>query len=414
MAEERKQLGRRWLWVGAAVVVIAVFFMARSLLRDRLPVRAAQAEHEVLLSTVSTNGKVEVEPEANYQFYSPIATTVKKVFVQTGDHVPAGKLMIVLDDMDARAKVAAAENGVKTAQALLDATLHNGTQEERLATQAEINRAQLTRDQAQHNLEALTKLAASGAASSGEVAAARQQLESANASLNASQQSSTHRYSPGEVARSQSALAEAEANLAAARQIEAQTQIHAPVAGTVYSMDATPTSFAEAGKLLLQMGDLKRERVRAYFDEPDLGRLAVGQKITIKWDAKPGQEWHGHIVRLPVTVVTYATRTVGEVLVQIDDADSGLLPDTNVNVTVTTATAPDALSVPREALHFENGKPYVYRISGDQLVRTPVTTGVFNLTREAILSGLKEGDWVATGSMNGQQLQEGVPIKVVR
>lgn len=70
--------------------------------------------------------------------------------------------------------------------------------------------------------------------------------------------------------------------------------------------------------------------------------------------------------------------------------------------------------MPREALHFENGKPYVYRISGDQLVRTPVTTGVFNLTREAVLSGLKEGDWVATGSMNGQQLQEGVPIKVVR
>lgn len=412
MAEEREQLGRRWLWMGAAVIVIVVFFVARSLLRDRLPVRAAQAEHEVLLSTVSTNGKVE--PEANYQYYSPLATTVKKVYVQAGDQVRAGKLMIVLDDVDARSKVAAAENGVKTAQTLLDSTLHNGTQEERQATDAEIERSRLARDQAQHNLEALTKLSASGAASPGEVDAARQQVESANASLNASQQSATHRYSPGEVARAQSGLAEAEANLAAARQVESQTQIHALAAGTIYSMDAMPTQFAEAGKLLLQMADLNRERVRAYFDEPDLGRLAIGQQITIKWDAKPGQEWHGHIVRLPVTVVTYATRTVGEVLVHIDDANSGLLPDTNVNVTVTTATAPDALSVPREALHFENGKPYVYRISGDQLVRTPVTTGVFNLTREAILSGLKEGDSVATGSMNGQALQEGVPIKVVR
>ncbi len=412
MAEERKQLSRRWLWLGAAVVVVAVFFVARSLLRDRLPVRAAQAEHEVLLSTVSTNGKVE--PEVNYQFYSPIATTVKKVYVQAGDRVPAGKLLIVLDDVDARAKVAAAENGVRTAQAMLDATLHNGTQEERLATEAEIERSRLARDQAQHDLEALTKLVASGAASPGEVAAAQQQLDAANANLNASEQSATHRYSAGEVARAQAGLAEAEANLAAARQVEAQTQIHAPAAGTVYSMDAAPTEFEDAGKLLLQMADLNRERVRAYFDEPDLGRLAVGQQITIKWDAKPGQEWHGHIVRLPVTVVTYSTRTVGEVLVHIDDANSGLLPDTNVNVTVTTATAPDALSVPREALHFENGKPYVYKISGDQLVRTPVTTGVFNLTREAILSGLKEGDWVATGSMNGQSLQESVPIKVVR
>jgi HlyD family secretion protein len=154
--------------------------------------------------------------------------------------------------------------------------------------------------------------------------------------------------------------------------------------------------------------------VRAYFDEPDLGRLAVGQKISIKWDARPGQEWRGHIVRVPVTVITYGTRTVGEVLVEIDDPDSGLLPDTNVTVTVTISNEPDALTIPREALHFENGKPYVYKIVGDSLERTPVTTGSFNLMREEILSGLKEGDSVATGTTSGQPLQEGMPIKVVR
>jgi hypothetical protein len=40
----------------------------------------------------------------------------------------------------------------------------------------------------------------------------------------------------------------------------------------------------KAGKLLLQVADLRHERVRAYFDEPDIGKLAVGQKIQIKWD----------------------------------------------------------------------------------------------------------------------------------
>ena len=54
------------------------------------------------------------------------------------------------------------------------------------------------------------------------------------------------------------------------------------------------------------------------------------------------------------------------------------------------------------------------RWSTAELVRTPVTTGTFNLTQVAILSGLKEGDWVATGATSGQPLQEGVPIKVVR
>jgi len=53
-------------------------------------------------------------------------------------------------------------------------------------------------------------------------------------------------------------------------------------------------------------------------------------------------------------------------------------------------------------------------VAGNELVRTPVTIGTINLTQVAILSGLQEGDRVATGSTNGQPLQEGIPIKVVR
>ena len=57
------------------------------------------------------------------------------------------------------------------------------------------------------------------------------------------------------------------------------------------------------------------ERVRAYFDEPEIGQLAVGQKIQIKWDAKPGLAWQGHIARTPSLSSLYGTRNVGEVLV---------------------------------------------------------------------------------------------------
>lgn len=412
MAQERAQSSRLWLWIGLAIVLVAVFFTARFLLRDRLPVKAVQVKAEELVNTVSTNG--HVEPEMNEPYYSPIATTVKAIFVQAGDHVPAGKLLMQLDDVDARARVAAAESAVKAAQAAVDAATHNGTLEERQTTAAEIAREKLQRDQAQHDLDALTGLSATGAASPGEVAAAKQRLAMAQANLAATEQSAHDRYSTDEVARAQAALADAEAGLKAAQQVEAQTLFRAPLAGTVYSIDATPSEYVDAGKLLLQMADLNKERVRAYFDEPDLGRLAVGQKILIQWDAKPGEEWHGHIERTPVTVITYGTRTVGEVLVAIDDADTGLLPDTNVTVTVTTSSEPNALSMPREALHSENGQYYAYKIVDDRLQRTKVTIGAPNLTQVPILSGLQAGDWVATVSTNGQPLQEGVPIKVLR
>lgn len=405
-------MDRRWVWLGAVVLLIVVFFSVRSLTRDRLQVRAVEATHAPLASTVSTNGRVE--PEVNYQIYSPASTTVKAVYVQPGDKVDAGKLLLVLDDVQARARVATAESGLKAAQAAFEAVTHNGTQQERQMTAADIAREKLECEQARHNLETLSKLNSTGAASLGEVSAARQRLETAEASLHASQESAQSRYSPAEVARAQAALADAEANLKATRQVLAQASVRAPVTGTVYSINIGRTEFIEEGKLLLQMADLRHERVRAYFDEPEIGRLAVGQEIQIKWDAKPGQEWKGHIERTPVTVITYGTRNVGEVLVKIDDPKNDLLPDTNVTVTVTTSSEMNALSVPREALHSENGKPYVYRVVDGYLKRTDVVTGTINLTQAAILSGLKDGETVALRSANGQPLQEGIPIKVVR
>ena len=412
MAQHETQAGRPWRWVIAAVVVIGVFFSARYFLRERLPVRAAQAEHETLVNTVSTNG--HVEPEVNYQFYSPISTTVKAVYVHPGDVVPAGKLLVVLDDVEARAHVADAESALKAAQATLYAVMQNGNLQERQAAAAEIAGDRLERDQAQYNLDALTKLVSTGAASPDEVAAARLRLKMAQTSLSAAEQSAHSRYSPDELARARAALADAEASLAVARQVEAQTSIRAPIKGTVYSLDAVPTGYVAAGTLLLEMADLKHERVRAYFDQPDLGRLAVGQKVVIRWDARPDQEWLGRIERMPADVVTYGTRTVGEALVAIDGPGTGLLPDTNVTITVTTSSAPNALSVPREALYAQNGKYYVYKIVDGSLHRTPVMIGTPTLTQVPILSGLQQGDWVATETTNGQPLQVGVPIKVQR
>jgi HlyD family secretion protein len=412
MNQDRTHTVRLWIWRSSAVLLVVVFFAVRALTRDQLQVRVAAAADVQLVSTISTNGRVE--PEANFQVHSPIATTVKAVYVQPGDQVAAGKVLLVLDDVEARAREATAESGVRAAQAALEAVTQNGTQQERQATAADVLRQRLERDNARRDLDALVKLNSTGAASSSEVAGARQRLDTAEVNLRALDQSQNSRYSHAEIERARAALADAEANRAAMRQVVAQTVVRAPVAGTVYSLDAGATDFVEEGKLLLQLADLHHERVRAYFDEPEIGRLAIGQKIQIKWDAKPGRIWNGHIERTPVTVINLGTRSVGEVLVKIDDVDGDLLPDTNVNVTVTLSSEPNSLSVPREALRIENGKPYVFKVVKGGLQRTYVTTGTINLTQVAILSGLVSGDLVATGTLSGQPLQEGVPIKAVR
>jgi len=410
MAEVRRQRSRWWLWVGSALLLIVVFLVAQNFLRERLPVRVAVVVRDTLQNTISNNGRVE--PVTNYPFYSPLATTVKTVYVKEGDEIHAGKLLMTLDDTQARAQVAAALSGVKTAEAALYAATHNGTQAEQQAAASEIEQDRLSRDQAQHDLDALRQLAASGAAAPGEVTAARERLQTAQAALAAADKSAKDRYSPVDVARAQAALADANAALAAAEHVEAQTTFIAPITGTVYMLDAAPSEFAEAGKLLAEMADLNHVRVRGYFDEPDLGHLAVGQHVTIHWDAKPNHDWQGHIVRLPSAVVTYTTRNVGEVLIDLDDPANGLLPNTDVTVTVTISSEANALTMAREALHEQNGNYFVFRVEHDELKRVPVTIGTPNLIQVPIVSGLQEGDVVATGTTNGQPLQEGIPIKI--
>src|ERR1700694_3989592 len=110
MATERKQADWRWVWFGAAIILVLVFLSVRSLTRERLQVRAVQVEHQSLESTVSTNG--HVEPEEDFEVHSPLATTVKAVYVQPGDHVKAGKLLMKLDDIQARARLATARSAV--------------------------------------------------------------------------------------------------------------------------------------------------------------------------------------------------------------------------------------------------------------------------------------------------------------
>jgi HlyD family secretion protein len=412
MAEESKQKSRIWLWAGAALVLIVVFFVARSLTRDQVPVRAATASRTELINTVSTNGIVE--PVHNYQFHGPLATSVKSILVQQGDHVKAGQLLMQLDDATARARVASAESALRTAQASNEAIEHGGTLEERQSLSSSVARDQLDISQKQQQLAALEKLHATGAASAAEVEAAQQRIALAQDTLATDQGRQKTRYASSERERAAAAVADAQANLLAAHNVLQQTTVRAPVAGTVYSIAVSSSDFVEEGKLLLQMADLTQLRVRAYFDESEIGRLAVGQKIRIVWDAYQGREWHGHIVVLPSTIQTFNTRNVGEVLVAIDDPDDVLIPETHVTVTVTTSTAPNTLTVPREALHSEGGKPFVYRIVNGSLVRTPVVIGVPNLTQVPVTSGLTDGDLVATTSMNSIPLDDGLPVKVVR
>jgi HlyD family secretion protein len=411
MAQPATTKSRAWLWILLAVIAAAVIYLATRG-RDAVPVRAARVAHQDLTSAVSTNGKVE--PIEDFQAHASSAGVVDKLFVHLGEQVQRGQQLIRMDSTDAASKVAAAEASLQASSASLQNMQHGGTQAQRLTQQADLAAAQTDVQQALTSLASLQALQAKGAASANEVALAQQHLATARARVSQIQQQQQHSYAATDLSAQRAQVAESRAALTAAQSGYSGVDVRAPFPGTVYSLPVAQYDFVQAGEALLNMADLTRLRIRAYFDEPEIGKLAAGQRVLIEWPARPNQVWHGHIEQAPTTIISYGTRNVGECLITVEDARGDLLPNTNVTVTVTTMRRRNVLSLPREALYPENGVNYVFRIIDGQLVHTPIQVGILNNTSFEVTGGLKEGDLIALRATSEVDLTDGLKVKVVQ
>lgn len=396
----------------AAAVLILLLLAIRYATRSDTPVRVTQADYGDLLSSIATNGKVE--PIQSFQAHASEPGTVRSVNVHDGEQVVAGTLLLQMDAATAVARVETARSGIAQAQAAQFDLRQGGSADERIAISGDLNRGKLQMTQAQNDLSALRALQSKGAASSAEVSAAQERLATAESSLQSLQQRSTSRYATTDRERVQAQLADSRAALAAAQDSLSKSVVRAPFAGTVYSLPVKQYEFVQAGEELVQMADLSKVQVRAYFDEPEIGKLKVGAQVVIKWDAKPSISWHGRITRTPLTVITYGTRNVGEALIAVDDANGSLLPNTNVNVNVTTQQIYHVLSLPREALRTQGAENYVYLVQHGLLVKRTIQVGALNLLRFQVVSGVQPGDVVALNPLSSSvDLSDGMRVKAV-
>lgn len=401
----------RWLLWTAGIVVAVVFlasFMSRG---DAVPVRVATAVHTAIRSVVSTNGKIESLD--NFEAHAPVGTTVAKVWIKEGDHVKKGQLLVQMNDLDARSTAAKALAQLRGAQADLEAVQSGGNREEMLTLDSQLVKSRAARDSAQRNLEALRRLQSNGAASAGELKAAEDQWQRANADVALLEAKRKERYSKPEIARVEAQKSEAQAAYDAAENTLNQLNVHAPFDGVVYSLAVRQGVYVNAGDLVLQEADLSKVRLRAFVDEPDVGRLTAGNPIEVTWDALPGRIWHGSVSLIPAVIKLHGTRNVGEVTCALDNHDYRLLPNVNVGVTIVTAEHQNVLTVPREAVHQEDSKTYVYQIVSDELHRRDVQTSISNLTQVEVTAGLSENDVVALSPLNGKPLRSGLAVRVV-
>src|SRR4051812_6473333 len=409
---EKTGASRRWIFVAGIVVLVVVLSAFLTLRPRRIRITVGEPQQQDITATITTNGKVE--PARGFEAHCPPGQfTVQKVFVKEGDQVKAGQRLVQLDDASIRQQATRSLVGMRAAEANLATLNAGGTQEDVIARNYDLGKAKADQDAAKRNLEAVNRLHAKGAAADAEVTAAQDKLSQATALVTSLQQKSTAKFSQGDRGRIEAEYKDAQAAYAATQEMLKSTNIVAPFDGTVFSVPVHDGSFVNGGEMIVQVADLKHIQVRAFVDEPEIGKLQNGLPVKINWDAIPGRTWDGKLASTPTSIVSRGSRMVGEIVCEVDNADKKLLPNVNVGVTVVLAQHPGALTVPREAIREEDGKKYIFVVKDNHLEKRQVKTGVANLTRIEVLEGLHAKDVVALASLSPSPMSDGISVKIV-
>jgi cobalt-zinc-cadmium efflux system membrane fusion protein len=174
-----------------------------------------------------------------------------------------------------------------------------------------------------------------------------------------------------------------------------EVPIRSPIAGTVIERLATEGMAVTLGTPLLVVSDLSRVWVMAEIDEKLLGRVATGREATIHAAAYAEDSFTGTLTAIG-DVVNPATRRV-TLRIEAPNADRRLKPQMFVTVSLGASSGRRVLVVPSRAVQSIEGEQIVFvRTAEDRFERRPVTTGTDVGGEVEIVSGLNEGDVVAT------------------
>ena len=214
---------------------------------------------------------------------------------------------------------------------------------------------------------------------------------------------------PSSRAVAEAQVAEAAARLAVAEARAAERLIEAPFAGIVGAVHMSCGDLVRPGEPLLSMYDPHSLVLRVGVPERLTAELAVGATAEVVFDAQPGRGYELRVERIyPRIEKVSRTRTVELAL----PADQGLLPGMFARVSLLIARAPEALTLPREALlTMPNGKTRVVVIENGQAHHRRVELGIESQGRVEIRHGLAPGDSVAVAGHG--RLQDGQPVRAL-
>jgi macrolide-specific efflux system membrane fusion protein len=320
--------------------------------------------------TVSAAGKLQLFKYADA--FAQIAGKVKEVTVAIGDTVNANSLMVEISPTLQPTK---AEN--------------NRAQMARLLAEQSDQQAQL--DFAELQFKRQTQLKAQNATREDAFESSRMGLSSARARVDAIG----------------AQIRQLEATLKIEEDNRQQTQVLAPISGTVVTLAARAGQLVSAVQPtvpLVRVADLSKLTVAARVAESDVTRLRSGMQAIFTTPGYPGRHWSGKL-RQVIPVAAEGTGEQGKqafytVLFEVNNAEHELMSGMSTQVEFVVAQAQNALLLPAKAL----GAPDADGLYSVNLVDAQrrlsarkLKVGLRNARQVQVLSGLAEGDQVLAG-----------------
>ena len=180
--------------------------------------------------------------------------------------------------------------------------------------------------------------------------------------------------------------------------------IVAPMDGVVLRRDGEVGEIAEAGQILFRVGVPKPLQVVAEVNEEDIPRVKVGQVVLFRTDAFPDRQLEGKVH--DITPMGDVAAKTFRIKIALPD-DTPLHPGMSVEANVVTREKPNALLIPADAVQGNA----VFVIDGDRVRKREVKIGIRGTRKVEVLSGLKDGERVASPAPT--DLKDGARVRVV-
>lgn len=265
-----------------------------------------------------------------------VAGRIDAMKFEEGESVKAGTLLAQLDARPYEDKVRAAEAQLAEQAATLQKVVAGPRAAEIAQGRANLAERQADLVNAQQAYERARKLRPAGAISQAALDDAQAAQGMAIARAAAAKQALAlleEGSRPEDIAAARANVLLAQANLAAAQTDLADTRLVAPDDGIILSRVREPGAIVAPSDIAYVLSLTKPVWVRAYIDEPELGRIHPGMAVTVTSDTAPQHAYHAHIGFIspvaeftPKSVETPELRTdlVYRLRVIVDDADQGL------------------------------------------------------------------------------------------